>query len=181
MSHTIRSPSQQSFAAAVSRVIRESRRRQKLTQAELAHRTGGLVTKAALANYETGHRSLRIDVVWVLAGALGENLGAMMTTSQTYVLPAPTASTEAVIVDVTDLLSRNNPRLAGVRRWFQMRRDSQVTLNHEAITALASLMDVSEPECRRIICPRSVSPIQSRDTRDPHRRNLTAISQESDT
>ena len=115
MSHTIRSPSQQSFAAAVSRVIRESRRRQKLTQAELAHRTGGLVTKAALANYETGHRSLRIDVVWVLAGALGENLGAMMTTSQTYVLPAPTASTEAVIIDVTDLLSRNNPRLAGVR------------------------------------------------------------------
>jgi transcriptional regulator with XRE-family HTH domain len=156
MSHTIRSSSQQSFAAAVSRVIRESRRRQKLTQAELAHRTGGLVTKAALANYETGHRSLRIDVVWVLAGALGENLGAMMTTAQTYVLPAPTASTEAVIVDVTDLLSRNDPRLAPVRRWFQMHRDRRVTLNHEAIAALASLMGVNEPECRRIICPRSV-------------------------
>ena len=92
----------------------------------------------------------------MLAGALGENLGALMTTAQTYVLPAPTASTEAVTVDVTDLLSRNDPRLAPVRRWFQMHRDRQVTLNHEAITALARLMGVSEPECRRIICPRSV-------------------------
>ena len=151
MSHTMRSSSQQSFAAAVGRVIRESRRRQKLTQAELAHRTGGLVTKAALANYETNHRSLRIDVVWVLAGALGENLGALMTTAQTYVPLAPTPSTETIIVDVPDLLSRNDPQLAGARRWFEMQRDSQLTLNHDAITALARLMDVSEPECRRIL------------------------------
>jgi len=155
MPSTIRSPSQQSFAAAVSRVLRESRRRQKLTQAELARRTGGLVTKAALANYETGHRSLRIDVVWVLAGALGEDLGALMTTAQRQILPTPTP-TEAVTVDVTDLLSRNDPRLAPVRRWFQMHRDRRVTLDHEAIAALASLMGVNEPECRRIICPRSV-------------------------
>ena len=113
------------------------------------------MTKAALANYETGHRSLRIDVVWVLAGALGEDLGALMTTAQRQIQPTPTP-TEAVTVDVTDLLSRNDPRLAPVRRWFQMHRDRRVTLDHEAIAALASLMGVNEPECRRIICPRSV-------------------------
>ena len=156
MPYTTRSPSQQSFADAVSRGLRESRRRQKLTQAELAHRTGGLVTKAALANYETGHRSLRIDVVWVLAGALGEDLGTLIATAQRQVLPTPTPPTEAVTVDVTDLLSRNDPRLAPVRRWFQMHRDRRVTLDHEAIAALASLMGVNEPECRRIICPRGV-------------------------
>ena len=155
MPYTIRSPSQQSFATAVSRVLRESRRRLKLTQAELARRTGGLVTKAALANYETGHRSLRIDVVWVLAGALGEDLGTLIATAQRQVLPTPTP-TEAVTVDVTDLLSRNDPRLAPVRRWFQMHRDRRVTLDHDAIAALASLMGVNEPECRRIICPRGV-------------------------
>ena len=121
---SIRSSSQQSFAAAVSRVIRESRRRQKLTQAELAHRTGGLVTKAALA---------------------------LMTTAQTYIRSASTASAETVIVDVPDLLSRNDPQLAGARRWFEMRRHGQITLNQDAITALARLMDVSEPECRRIV------------------------------
>ena len=71
--------SQQAFAAAVCRVMRESRRRQKLTQAEVAQRTGGLVSKAALANYETGHRSLRVDVLWVIAGALGEDLGSLLS------------------------------------------------------------------------------------------------------
>jgi len=156
MSYTIRSPSQQSFAAAVSRVLRESRRRQKLTQAELAHRTGGLVTKAALANYETGHRSLRIDVVWVLAGTLGEDLGALMRTAQRSVLPEPDPLTADVTVDVADLLSRNDPRLAPMRRWLQLRRDGPVTLDHRAITAMASLMGVTEQECRRIVCPRSV-------------------------
>jgi hypothetical protein len=37
-----------------------------------------------------------------------------------------------------------------------MHRDRRVTLDHEAIAALASLMGVNEPECRRIIRPRSV-------------------------
>ena len=154
MPYTIRSPSQQSFADAVSRVLRESRRRQKLTQAELARRTGGLVTKAALANYETGHRSLRIDVVWVLAGALGEDLGALIATAQRQVLPTPTAPTEAVTVDVTDLLSRNDPRLAPPgRRWFQLHRDRRVTLDHDAIAALASLMGVNERVSRPVRRP----------------------------
>ena len=78
MSQAYDARSQQAFAAAVCRVMRESRRRQKLTQAEVAQRTGGLVSKAALANYETGHRSLRVDVLWVIAGALGEDLGALL-------------------------------------------------------------------------------------------------------
>ena len=63
----------------VTEKLRESRRRQKLTQAEVANRTRGLVSKAALANYETGHRSLRIDVLWVISRALGEDLGQLLT------------------------------------------------------------------------------------------------------
>src|SRR5664279_1732444 len=77
------------FAAAVCRVLRESRRRQKLTQAEVAQRTGGLVSKAALANYETGHRSLRVDVLWVIAGALGEDLGTLLTAAERSVMLRP--------------------------------------------------------------------------------------------
>ena len=45
---------QQRFAQVVTEKLRESRRRQKLTQADVANRTKGLVSKAALANYETG-------------------------------------------------------------------------------------------------------------------------------
>src|SRR6476660_4732572 len=108
--------SQQAFAAAVCRVMRESRRRQKLTQAEVAQRTGGLVSKAALAKYETGHRSLRVDVAEVMATA--------------------------------------DPRLAPVKRWFELRThggSAAMTLDDGAIAALASLMNVSALECRRIL------------------------------
>lgn len=149
MSHLMRSRSQQSFAEAVSRTLRESRRRQKLTQAELAQRTGGLVSKAALANYETGHRSLRVDVLWIIAGALGEDLGALMTAAQTDLLPASAPS--AINVDVPALLASNNPKLAPVRRWFELRQETALSLDGEAIAALAALMDVNELECRRIL------------------------------
>ena len=89
MSQAYDARSQQAFAAAVCRVMRESRRRQKLTQAEVAQRTGGLVSKAALANYETGHRSLRVDVLWVIAGALGEDLGTLLCAAERGVALRP--------------------------------------------------------------------------------------------
>ena len=92
MSQAYDSRSQQAFAAAVCRVMRESRRRQKLTQAEVAQRTDGLVSKAALANYETGHRSLRVDVLWVIAGALGEDLGALLSAAERNVATRPSPS-----------------------------------------------------------------------------------------
>jgi len=147
--------SQQAFAAAVCRVMRESRRRQKLTQAEVAQRTGGLVSKAALANYETGHRSLRVDVLWVIAGALGEDLGALLTAAERGVAlrPVPGAS-GSITVDVAEVMATADPRLAPVKRWFELRThggSAAMTLDDGAIAALASLMNVSALECRRIL------------------------------
>ena len=46
---------------------------QKLTLAEVCRRTGGAVRPSSLASYESGRRSLRIDVVWVITRALGED------------------------------------------------------------------------------------------------------------
>jgi len=148
--------SQQMFAAAVCRVLRESRRRQKLTQAEVAQRTGGLVSKAALANYETGHRSLRVDVLWVIAGALGEDLGTLLTAAERSVMLRPIGggSGGSITVDVAEVMASTDPKLVPVRRWFELRHASPgtvVTLDDGAISALASLMNVSALECRRIL------------------------------
>ena len=156
MSQAYDSRSQQAFAAAVCRVLRESRRRQKLTQAEVAQRTGGLVSKAALANYETGHRSLRVDVLWVIAGALGEDLGALLNAAERGVAlrPAPGA-TGSITVDVAEVMATNDPRLGPVKRWFDLRTHggttTAMTLDDGAIAALAALMNVSAVECRRIL------------------------------
>ena len=156
MSQAYDARSQQMFAAAVCRVLRESRRRQKLTQAEVAQRTGGLVSKAALANYETGHRSLRVDVLWVIAGALGEDLGTLLTAAERGVMVRPVAggSVGSITVDVAEVMASTDPKLAPVRRWFELRHagpGTVVTLDDGAISALASLMNVSPLECRRIL------------------------------
>lgn len=154
MTQPLDAPSQQAFAAAVCRVLRESRRRQKLTQAEVAHRTGGLVSKAALANYETGHRSLRVDVLWIIAHALGEDLGALLTAAERGVAIRPTiAGTGAITVDVEELMVAEDSRLDPVRRWFELRgmSSSTVTLDEAALGALAAVMDVSAAECRTIL------------------------------
>ncbi len=136
-------------------MMRESRRRQKLTQAEVAQRTGGLVSKAALANYETGHRSLRVDVLWVIAAALGEDLGTMLGAAERGVTARPAGGVSgSITVDVSELMASGDPRLAPVKRWFELRAgggSSAMTLDDGAIAALASLMNVSAQECRRIL------------------------------
>ena len=155
MSQAYDARSQQAFAASVCRVMRESRRRQKLTQAEVAQRTGGLVSKAALANYETGHRSLRVDVLWVIAGALGEDLGALLTAAERGVALRPVAGASgSITVDVAEVMATADPRLGPVKRWFELRThggSAAMTLDDGAIAALASLMNVSALECRRIL------------------------------
>lgn len=155
MSQSYDARSQQAFAAAVCRVMRESRRRQKLTQAEVALRTGGLVSKAALANYETGHRSLRVDVLWVIAGALGEDLGELLTAAERGVATRPTTgSSGSITVDVGEVMSTADPRLAPVKRWIELRTNggaAAITLDDGAIAALASLMNISAVECRRLL------------------------------
>ena len=166
------------LAAAVSRAIRNSRRRQQLTQADVAARTGGLVSKAALANYETGHRGLRVDVLWVIAGALGEDLGTLVGRAeseaglpyprQSAVSPAPRGQAAAravphqadlpsapdkgsgpIRVNVADVQASTDPRLAAAKRWLDLR--AEMTLDDGAIAALASLMRVSVIECRGLL------------------------------
>ncbi len=154
MSQAYDSRSQQAFAAAVCRVMRESRRRQKLTQAEVAQRTNGLVSKAALANYETGHRSLRVDVLWVIAGALGEDLGALLTAAERNVTTRPSPfGSGSITVDVHEVMASPDPRLAVVKRWFELRANSSttITLDDASVGALAALMNVRPDECRRLL------------------------------
>lgn len=157
MSQAFDARSQQAFAAAVCRLLRESRRRQKLTQADVAQRTGGRVSKAALANYETGHRSLRVDVLWVIANALGEDLGALLGAAERGIATRATDSGGAgsVTVDVREVLASTEPHLAPVRRWFELRAvgapTAAVTLDEAAISALADVMTVSPAECRQIL------------------------------
>ena len=122
----------------------------------MAQRTGGLVSKAALANYETGHRSLRVDVLWVIAGALGEDLGALLTAAERGVALRPAAgATGSITVDVAEVMATNDPRLGPVKRWFDLRTHggttAAMTLDDGAIAALAALMNVSAVECRRIL------------------------------
>src|SRR4029079_712959 len=80
------------------------------------------VSKAALANYETGHRSLRVDVLWVIAGALGEDLGTLLGAAERGVALRPAAGASgAITVDVAEVMATNDPRLAPVKRWFELR------------------------------------------------------------
>lgn len=147
---------QAAFSAALCAQLRESRRRLGLTQAQLSARTGGLVSKAALANYETGHRSLRIDIFWVLTRALGEDGGTLLTAAERAAgfhgdpdRPAP------ITVDVAGVAATVDPRLGPVRRWFDIRyphnRPTTETLDDSAIRALSALMDVTPAECRHLL------------------------------
>lgn len=155
---------QAAFASVVAALLRQSRRRQGLTQAEVAERTAGSVSKAALANYETGHRSLRVDVFWVLARALGEDPGALLAGAERNSGYGVDADVAPIVVDVDAVLESTDARLAPVRRWFALRLQRggtrltvrSVTLDHGAVSALASLMGVSAAECRRLL--QSVSP-----------------------
>jgi transcriptional regulator with XRE-family HTH domain len=158
MTNAVDSWSKEMFAQAVCKLLRESRRRQKLTQAQVAARTGGLISKAALANYETGHRSLRIDVLWVIAHALGESMSSIVASAERGL----TASHESdagtpVSIDLDTLSVSRDPRLTAVRRWVDLQhrphngQGGVIVLDQGAVEALSSLMGVSQAECRSIL------------------------------
>jgi len=97
-----------------------------------------------------------VDVLWVIAGALGEDLGALLNAAERGVALRPAAgATGSITVDVAEVMATNDPRLAPVKRWFELRTHggttSAMTLDDGAIAALASLMNVSAVECRRIL------------------------------
>lgn len=152
-------PHQRAFAAAVSERLRLERRHLGLTQSDVAERTGGVVSKAALANYETGHRSLRIDVFWALTRALGVDAGAVLADAERASGHGTAAHLAPVTVDVVALQASDEPRLAPVRRWFALRLQrhgarlavQSVTLDQSALGALAELMGVSAAECRGLL------------------------------
>jgi transcriptional regulator with XRE-family HTH domain len=158
MSQAVDSWSKEMFAAAVCRMLRDSRRRQKLTQAQVAARTGGLISKAALANYETGHRSLRVDVLWVIAKALGENIGNLVANAERGIGHRQDAEgASPITIDIEEIRENGDVRLGSVRRWIELQHDVQpspsgvMTLDSGAIAALAALMGVHAAECRSIL------------------------------
>lgn len=73
---------QRVFALAVARALRESRQQQQLTQEEVAARTNGMVSKAALAHFESARRHLPVEVLWALAAALGMDIAALVALAQ---------------------------------------------------------------------------------------------------
>lgn len=82
-------PAQRAFAAALARALLQARCRHRLTPAELAARTGGAVSEIALAEYETGRRAPDVDVLWVLARALGEPVQALVDEAGARLNPRP--------------------------------------------------------------------------------------------
>ncbi len=158
MSQAVDLWSKEMFAAAVCRLLRDSRRRQKLTQAQVAARTGGLISKAALANYETGHRSLRVDVLWVVARALGENIGNLMASAERGIGHRQDADgASPITIDIDEIRENGDHRLAAVRRWLELQQAARqsstglITLDPGAVAALSSLMQVTPAECRNIL------------------------------
>lgn len=149
----------EAFLAAATCLLRQSRLRQRLSQAAVAARTGGAVSKASLANYENGHRSMRIDVFWKVCRALGEDAGAMLSTAAGVSGFYGEPTDRPMSVDVTAVLTNCDPTLAPVRRWFAIRLRAEptktplraVTLDAGAIAALAQVMGVSVAECRKLL------------------------------
>lgn len=151
---------QEAFAIAVAQQLRQSRNEQRLTQTAVSARTGGMISKAALANYEAGHRSLRVGVFWALARALGEDPGALLNAADRAVGYAVGMADGPVTVDVEEIMQSPDVRLDPVRRWFGMRWQSAgaarlavrtIVLDRGAIAALSDLMGVSDAECRAVL------------------------------
>jgi len=158
MSEAVDLWSKEMFAAAICRLLRESRRRQKLTQSQVAGRTGGLISKAALANYETGHRSLRVDVLWVIVKALGEDISVLVANAERGIgHRQEAAGSSPITIDIQVVRENSDVRLGPVRRWIGLQQGLRqsasgvMTLDPGAIEALSALMGVSALECREIL------------------------------
>jgi transcriptional regulator with XRE-family HTH domain len=152
-------PGQEAFAGAVAGQLRAARLRRKLTQAQLADLTHGRVSKAALANYETRQRSLRIDVFWVLVRALGEDPATLLSAAERESGYGIDESDAPVTVNAAAIQASTDSRLAPVQRWFKLRlrigttgvHPTSLTLDATAISALAELMGTTQADCRRLL------------------------------
>lgn len=155
---------QSDFASAIAQQLRLARKKRRMTQSDVAARTAGVISKAALANYETGHRSLRVEIFWAIARALEEDPGALIRAAERSFGFGSDADDGPITVDAEAVLRSEDERLAPVRRWFAMRLHAggarlavrTVVLDHVALGALAQLMGTSEAECRRVLATVSI-------------------------
>lgn len=147
------------FAVEIAGLLRQSRIRQRLTQVEISRRTGGVISKAALANYESAARSLRIENFWLICRALEEEPGAIIAaaTRRIGLAAGQSGEVEPVTVTIAAIETSEDPRLSPVRRWFALRAAAgngpggTVTLDSGALVALAALMDTTPAECRALL------------------------------
>lgn len=155
------------YGLAVGGLLRRSRRRQGLSQVQVAAMTGGAVSKSALANYESRYRSMRVDVFWLLAQALGEDAGALLSNAGAESAFISRARVSGLVtVDAQALRDSTDRRLAPVRRWFLLRFPSgperptveQFTLDQAALVALAPLMGVDVTAARLILAELAMRP-----------------------
>jgi transcriptional regulator with XRE-family HTH domain len=149
---------QAQFAAAIAALLRQSRRRRGITQQAVAARTGGILTKGAIANYERGQRSMRIDVFWAIARALDEDPGKLLTAAERQTVGESNTCAASVTVDIGAVLHSADPRLDPVRRWFALRHASgagRVSLDGGALAALAALMNLPPEACWRLLAAAS--------------------------
>ena len=156
MAQPVDAAAQAAFSRALCAQLRDARRRLGLTQAQLSARTGGLISKAALANYETGHRSMRVDIFWALARALDIEPGVLMAAAERSAgMSADSQSPGPVTIDLPRVMANADPRLAAARKWFELRYPSQrpatETLDTAAVSALAALADMHVDEFRRLL------------------------------
>ncbi len=156
MAQPVDADAQVVFSRALCAQLRDARRRMGLTQAQLSARTGGLISKAALANYETGHRSMRVDIFWALARALDTDPGILMAAAERSAgMSADSQSPGPVTIEIHRLMANADPRLAAARKWFELRypsnRPATETLDTAAVSALAALADMPVDEFRRLL------------------------------
>src|SRR5690606_4365839 len=112
-----------------------------------------------LANYETGHRSLRIEVLWILTRALNEDLGELLFTAEQSLSLHLDQQAPSVLIDPEVVRASEDPRLAPVRRWVELRQSSlpggispgPMVLDAAAIEALASLMELTPQDCVAVL------------------------------
>lgn len=147
---------QAAFSRALCAQVRDARHRLGLTQAQLSARTGGTISKAALANYETGHRSMRVDIFWALARALDVDAGSLILAAERSAGMAGDDRTPGpVTIEILRLMAHADPRLAPARKWFELRypssRPATETLDHAAVSALAALADIPVDDFRRLL------------------------------
>jgi hypothetical protein len=129
--------------------------------------TGGVVSASAIASYEDGYRSIKIDVLDALCVALGRSVRAVVGEAERRV-EAFRKSQEvtrfdggAVVVRLSTLARCTRPELQPLQRWARASvsssRTGEVLLGWGGVAALAEIAGVDPDECAEILLTLSES------------------------